>query len=279
MLRPALALALSFGALLTLAACSGKSDDPYYDPYDGRTAGSIYSEGEAKLNDGEPIEAAQAFEELERVHPYSEWSKRAMIMAAYSYYQGRQYDSAVAAAQRYISFFPSDADAAYAQYLIGMSYYDQIVDVARDQGSTLRAIQEFEEVVRRYPNSEYARDARLKIDLCRDQLAGKEMTIGRYYLGQGNYIAAINRFKTVLGLYQTTSHAPEALYRLVEAYLSLGINSEAQTAAAVLGYNFPGSEWYAGAYDLMKGADIAPFEDKESWISKVFRRVTTGDTI
>ncbi|MGR3782974.1 MAG: outer membrane protein assembly factor BamD, partial [Albimonas sp.] len=203
----------------------------------------------------------------------------AMIMAAYGYYQGGEYDSAVTAAQRYIAFFPSDQDAAYAQYLIGMSYYDQIVDVQRDQGSTLRAIQEFEEVVRRYPNSDYAREARLKIDLARDQMAGKEMTIGRYYLGQGNYIAAINRFKTVLALYQTTSHAPEALYRLVEAYLSLGINSEAQTAAAILGYNFPGSEWYQGAYDLMQGADIAPFEDRESWISKLFRRVTTGDTI
>ena len=274
--RPALALM----AVMALAACSDDgSDDPFYDPYSQRTAASIFAEGEAQLNDGEPVDAAQTFEELERVHPYSEWSKRAMIMAAYGYYQGGEYDSAVTAAQRYIAFFPSDQDAAYAQYLIGMSYYDQIVDVQRDQSSTLRAIQEFEEVVRRYPNSDYAREARLKIDLARDQMAGKEMTIGRYYLGQGNYIAAINRFKTVLALYQTTSHAPEALYRLVEAYLSLGINSEAQTAAAILGYNFPGSEWYQGAYDLMQGADIAPFEDRESWISKLFRRVTTGDTI
>ncbi|MDF2234890.1 outer membrane protein assembly factor BamD [Albimonas sp. CAU 1670] len=275
MIRPALALM----ALLALAGCSSESDDPFYDPYSQRTAASIFAEGEAQLNDGEPVDAAHTFEELERVHPYSEWSKRAMIMAAYSYYQGAEYDNAVTAAQRYIAFFPSDADAAYAQYLIGMSYYDQIVDVQRDQSSTLRAIQEFEEVVRRYPGSQYAREARLKIDLARDQMAGKEMTIGRYYLGQGNYIASINRFKTVLSLYQTTSHAPEALYRLVEAYLSLGINSEAQTAAAILGYNFPGSEWYEGAYDLMQGADIAPFEDRESWISKLFRRVTTGDTI
>ena len=276
MIRPALVIL----ALTALAACSsGKEDDPFYDPYAGRTAASIYSEGESQLNSGEPVDAAHTFEELERVHPYSEWSKRSMIMAAFSYYQGREYDSAIAAAQRYISFFPSDPDAAYAQYLVGMSYYDQIVDVNRDQGATQKAIQEFEEVVRRYPNSEYAREAKLKIDLCRDQLAGKEMTIGRYYLGQGNYIAAINRFKTVLSLYQTTSHAPEALYRLVEAYLSLGVTDEAQTAAAILGYNFPGSEWYEGAYDLMKGADIAPFEHKESWISKVFRRVTTGATI
>ena len=273
--RPALALM----ALLAIAGCSGESDDPFYDPYSQRTAASIFSEGEAQLNEGEPVDAAHTFEELERVHPYSEWSKRAMIMAAYSYYQGAEYDSAVTAAQRYIAFFPSDQDAAYAQYLIGMSFYDQIVDVQRDQSSTLRAIQEFEEVVRRYPGSDYAREARLKIDLARDQMAGKEMTIGRYYLGQSNYIASTNRFKTVLSLYQTTSHAPEALYRLVEAYLSLGINSEAQTAAAILGYNYPGSPWYEGAYDLMQGADIAPFEDRESWISKLFRRVSTGDTI
>lgn len=266
-------------ALASLAACSGGDDDPYSDPYANRSAADIYAEGEQLLNDGDETEAAHVFEELERVHPYSEWSKRAMIMAAYSYYQGGEYDEAVSAAQRYISFFPSDPDAAYAQYIVGMSFYDRIVDVERDQANTRRALQELEEVVRRYPNSDYAREARLKIDLARDQLAGKEMQIGRYYLGQGNNIAAINRFKTVLSQYQTTSHAPEALHRLVEAYLSLGIESEARTAAAVLGENFPGSPWYEASYAMMQGADVAPFEDRESWISKVFRRVTTGDTL
>ncbi len=265
-------------ALASLAACSGNSD-PYADPYANRSAADIYAEGEQLLNDGSEVEAAHAFEELERVHPYSEWSKRAMIMAAYSYYQGAEYDDAVSAAQRYISFFPSDPDAAYAQYIVGMSYYDRIVDVERDQDNTRRALQELQEVVRRYPASDYAREARLKIDLARDQLAGKEMQIGRYYLGQGNNIAAINRFKTVLSQYQTTSHTPEALHRLVEAYLSLGIESEARTAAAVLGENFPGSPWYEASYAMMQGADVAPFEDRESWISKVFRRVTTGDTL
>ena len=271
-----LALAL---VLATMAACSDDDKDPFYDPYAGRSAAEIYAEGEALLNAGDEMQAAQAFEELERVHPYSEWSKRAMIMAAFSYYQAGEFDSAVAAAQRYISFFPSDPEAAYAQYIVAMSFYDQIVDVARDQGATERALQELEEVVRRYPNSEYAREARLKIDLARDQLAGKEMAIGRYYLGQGNYIAAINRFKAVLSFYQTTSQTPEALHRLVEAYLSLGIESEARTAAAILGFNYPGSPWYEATYAMMQGADIAPFEDPESWISKVFRRVTTGDTI
>ena len=273
--RPALALM----ALLALGACSSDEDDPFYDAYAGRTAASIFQEGEAQLNAGEPTDAAHTFEELERVHPYSEWAKRSMIMAAYAYYQGAEYDSAISAAQRYISFFPSDPDAAYAQYLVGMAHYDRIVDVQRDQGATRRAIQEFEEVVRRYPNSEYAREAALKIDLARDQMAGKEMTVGRYYLGQGNYMAAINRFKTVLSLHQTTSHAPEALHRLVEAYLSLGVTSEARTAAAILGHNFPGSDWYQASYAMMQGADIAPYEDPESWISKVWRRATTGATL
>ncbi|MGM0583075.1 MAG: outer membrane protein assembly factor BamD [Pseudomonadota bacterium] len=272
-------LALAAFALLALTACSSDDDDPYADPYAGRGAAELFAEGEALLNEGQEEDAAKTFEELERVHPYSEWAKRSMIMAAFAYYQGGLFDEAVAAAERYISFFPADPDAAYAQYLVGMSFYDQIMDVERDQAATRRALQELEEVVRRYPESDYAREAQLKIDLARDQLAGKEMLVGRYYLGQGNYVAAINRFKEVLSRYQTTSHAPEALHRLVEAYLSLGIESEARTAAAVLGHNFPGSRWYEASYALMQGADIAPFEDKESWISKVFRRVVTGDTI
>jgi outer membrane protein assembly factor BamD len=276
MLRPTLAaLALT----LALAACSNGGDDPFADPYEERTAASIFAEGEQLLNEGDEEAAAETFEALERVHPASEWAKRAMMMAAFAYYQGGDYDQAVAAAQRYIQWYPADTDAAYAQYLIGMSHYDRIMDVERDQAETRRALQELEKVVRRYPQSEYAREAALKIDLTRDQLAGKEMLVGRYYLGQGNYTASINRFKEVLAQYQTTSHAPEALHRLVEAYLSLGIESEARTAAAVLGHNFPGSKWYEASYALMQGADIAPFEDRESWISKVFRRITTGDTI
>ena len=273
MIRFALAALLLAG----LAACSGGDDDA--DPFAGRSAASIYREAEGLLNDGAPVEAAETFEELERIHPYSEWSRRAMIMAAFGFYQGQDFERAIAAAQRYIDFFPADPDAAWAQFLIGMSHYDRIMDVERDQGATRRALQELEEVVRRYPGSEYAREARLKIDLARDQLAGKEMLIGRYYLGQGNQIAAINRFKTVLTRYQTTSHAPEALHRLVEAYLSLGVESEARTAAAVLGHNFPGSPWYEASFALMQGAERAPFEDRESWISRVFRRVTTGETL
>ncbi len=271
---------LAAAAALMLTACSSdKKKDEFYDPYAGRSAASIYQEGEQLLNDGNPVAAGEVFEELERVHPYSEWSRRAMIMAAFSYYQAAEFNRAITAGQRFLDFFPSDPDSPYAQYLIGMSYYDQIVDVQRDQGATRRALQELEEVVRRYPGTEYAREAQFKIDLTRDQLAGKEMLIGRYYLGQRHYVAAINRFKVVLSQYQTTSHTPEALHRLVEAYLSLGVVSEAQTAAAVLGHNFPGSEWYEASYAMMQGADLAPFEERESWISRVFRRVTTGDTL
>jgi outer membrane protein assembly factor BamD len=264
---------------LTLAACSGTDDDPFADPYAGRSAASIYAEAEDLLQQGDAVESGEMLEELERVHPYSEWAKRAMIMSAFAYYQATEFERSRLAAQRFIDFFPSDADAPYAQYLIALSWYDQIVDVARDQGSARRALEELQKVVQRYPASEYAREAQLKIDLANDQLAGKEMMIGRYYLGQGRYIAAINRFKTVLTLYQTTSHAPESLHRLVEAYLSLGIIEEARTAAAVLGHNFPGSDWYQASYARMQGEGLAPWEDKESWISQVFRRVTTGSTL
>jgi outer membrane protein assembly factor BamD len=264
---------------LVLAACSGKEDDPFADPYAGRSAASIYAEAEVLLNDGDAVASGEMLEELERVHPYSEWAKRAMIMSAFAYYQATEFDRARLAAQRYIDFFPSDAEAPYAQYLIALSWYDQIVDVARDQGATRNALEELQKVVQRYPASEYARESSLKIDLASDQLAGKEMMIGRYYLGQGRYIAAINRFKTVLTLYQTTSHAPEALHRLVEAYLSLGITGEARTAGAVLAFNFPGSDWYEASYARLQGEGLAPWEDQESWISRAFRRVTSGTTL
>lgn len=269
--------ALAALALLALAACSSGSRDA--DPFVGMSAAEIFAEGERQMNAGQSSAAGQTFEELERIHPYSEWAKRAMIMAAFAHYQAQDFDRAIIAARRYLDFFPADADAPYAQYLIGMSHYDQILDVNRDQAATRRALQELEDVARRWPQSDYAREARLKVDLARDQLAGKEMMIGRYYLGQGNFVAAINRFKVVLSQFQTTSHAPEALHRLVEAYLSLGVESEARTAAAVLGHNFPGSEWYEASYAMMQGADMAPFEDRESWISRAFRRVTTGATL
>jgi len=230
----------------------------------------LYNEAMDRLL-GEDFHAATpGFAEVERQHPYSVWATRAQIMSAFVYYQSNLYDDAIAAAERFVELHPGHRDAAYAYYLIAMSYYEQISDVDRDQQTTARALQALEEVVRRFPGSTYARDARLKIDLARDHLAGKEMTVGRFYLRRGNPVAAIGRFRNVVELYQTTSHAPEALHRLTEAYLALGVPGEAQTAAAVLGHNYPGSRWYEHSYALLVDADLKPEADEESWISRVF---------
>jgi outer membrane protein assembly factor BamD len=220
--------------------------------------------------------AAQKFEEVDRQHPYSEWARKSLIMSAYAHYEGTQYDDTVNAAKRYVTLHPGSPDAAYAQYLIGSSYYDQIPDVTRDQARTEKALQALEEVVRKYPNTEYAASAKRKIEMARDQLAGKEMNTARYFQKRGQYIAAINRYKVVITQYQTTRHVEEALMRLTETYMALGIVGEAQTAAAVLGHNFPDSTWYRDAYGLVKGGGLEPREDNASWISKAFKKVGLG---
>ncbi len=263
-----LALVLSTG--LALGACS--SDDAEI-VYDERPVEQIYNKALAFIQEGKYRQAATEFDEVERQHPYSQWARRAMLMAAYSYYKTNDYDSAILSAQRFLSLHPGNKDAAYAFYLTGISYYEQISDVGRDQGMTRNALATLAEVVRRFPESEYARDATLKIDLTVDHLAGKEMEIGRYYLNQQSYVAAINRFRSVVVTYQTTTHVPEALHRLTEAYLSLGVVTEAQTAAAVLGHNFPGSDWYVDSYGLLAGNDLAPNENQDSWISKAWKSV------
>jgi outer membrane protein assembly factor BamD len=196
--------------------------------------------------------AAKSFDEVERQHPYSVWATKAQLMSAYALYQASKYEESVVAADRFISLHPGHRDVAYAYYLKAIDYYVQIADVARDQKQTQQALQALSEVVRRFPESKYARDARLKIDLARDHLAGKEMEIGRYYERQGSYLAAINRFKRVVDDYQTTTHLPEALHRLTECYTALGLTDQAQKIAAVLGYNYPGSEWYGDTYALVK---------------------------
>jgi outer membrane protein assembly factor BamD len=214
-------------------------------------------------------EAAKAFDEVERQHPYSVWARRAILMSAYSYYEAAKYNQGILAADRFIQLHPGNKDAPYAYYLKAVSLYEQIVDVGRDQKKTEQATAALTELIRRFPQTEYARDARLKYDLTRDHLAGKEMAIGRYYLTRGQQIAAINRFRTVIEKFQTTSHVPEALHRLVESYLSLGIVKEAQTAAAVLGYNYPGNEWYQDSYALLTDNKIKPEEpakNEKSWI-------------
>ena len=261
------ALAASIGLVLALLVGCAMGDDQAYVE---RSVEELYNEAMDSLLDDDFEAAAAGFAEVERQHPYSVWATRAQFMSAFVYYQGNRYDEAIAAADRFVELHPGHRDAAYGYYLIAMSYYEQITDVGRDQRTTARALQALEEVARRFPGSTYARDARLKTDLARDHLAGKEMTVGRYYLHRGSHIAAIGRFRKVIELYQTTSHTAEALHRLTEAYLALGVPTEAQTSAAVLGHNYPGSRWYQHSYALLVDSDLQPEADEESWISRVF---------
>jgi outer membrane protein assembly factor BamD len=232
-----------------VAGCSGNGEEEYVE----RPVEELYNQAQDLLESGDPREAGQAFEEVERQHPYSQWATRAQLMSAYAFYEANNYDESIAAAERFIELHPGNEDVPYAYYLVGVSYYEQISDVGRDQKMTERALEAFDELVRRFPDSQYARDAQLKADLTRDHLAGKEMSIGRYYLRRTQYVAAINRFRNVVERYQTTTHVPEALHRLTEAYLALGLQQEAQKNAAVLGYNFPSSEWYQDSYALLNG--------------------------
>lgn len=237
-------------------------------------AEKLYNEGLALQNRREWRRAALKFMEIDRTHPYTEWAKRALLMAAYSYYEAQDYEETINQARRYVQLHPGSNDAAYAQYLMGAAYYDQIPDVQRDQARTERALVILEEVTRKWPQSEYATAARRKIEVARDQLAGREMNVARYYLQRRQYAGAINRYRTVVSQFQTTRHVEEALARLVECYMALGIVNEAQTAAAVLGHNFPDSQWYKDSYALIQTQGLSPREDTGSWISRAFRRVT-----
>lgn len=263
------------GALL-LSGCSlFEKDMPFADQnkdaeYKERPIYQIYNDAWKKLRNDDWEEAAKQFAEVERQHPYSVWARRSGLMSAFCYYQASKYTDAISASEQYISLHPGSRDVDYAFYLKAVSLYEQIVDVRRDQAKTSEALVALQDVVQRFPNSEYARDATLKIDLTLDHLAGKEMEIGRYYLHTGDYIGSINRFRVVVEQYQRTSQIAEALERLTEAYYALGIVTEAQTAAAVLGANYPGSPWYEDAYNLLKGHNVKPVEDKKSWISKSF---------
>lgn len=238
-------------------------------------ADRLYNEALFLLNQKKDYKAAaKRFEEVDRQHPYTEWSRKALMMSAYSYYEGREYPEAINAAKRYLSLHPSSSDAAYAQFIIGSAFYDQIPDASRDQKATERAIRELEEVSRKYPNTEYAISAKRKLDIARDTFAAKEMRIGRYYQERRDFTGAINRFKVVVTQYQTSRHVEEALLRLTESYMALGIIGEAQTAAAVLGHNFPNSRWYRDAYQIVKTGGAEPTENRGSWISRAFRGMT-----
>ena len=237
-------------------------------------AEQLYDEGLGRLKRSDYGGAAKKFGDLEKQHPYSEWSRKALIMTAYAKFEGRDYDEAINAARRYLQLHPASADAPYAQYIMAMSNFNQIPDITRDQERSEKALVALQELVDRYPKSEYVSDARQRIQVAKDQLAGKEMEVGRFYLKKRQYTGAINRFRDVVAKYQTTRHVEEALMRLTEAYMALGIVNEAQTAAAVLGHNFPDSPWYRDAHTLLKSGGLEPREDAGSWISRSFRGLT-----
>ncbi|MBM7068910.1 outer membrane protein assembly factor BamD [Actibacterium sp. 188UL27-1] len=243
------------------------------------TAEQIFERGEFELATNSPDRAAEFFGEVERLYPYSEWAKRALIMQAFAFHKDTDYENSRAAAQRYIDFYPADEDAAYAQYLLALSYYDQIDEVGRDQGLTFQALQSLRTVIERYPDSEYARSSILKFDLAFSHLAAKEMEIGRYYLRRDHFPAAINRFRVVIEEFQTTEHTAEALHRLVEAYLSLGLEPEAQTAAAILAYNFQSTDWYQDSYRLLVQRGLTAEAKGDGWLRQVYRQMIQGKWI
>jgi outer membrane protein assembly factor BamD len=274
-------LRLAAGLLVLAVPLSGCGTGALWDKFFAKDdtfveepADKLYNEGLYLMNQRHDAKAAsKKFEEVDRQHPYSDWARKSLLMSAYAFYNSGDYDSCIGAATRYVTLHPGSPDAAYAQYLIAASHYDQIPDVSRDQGRTEKAIAALEEVVRKYPTSEYSISAKAKLEGARDQLAGKEMEIGRYNLQKRDYIGAINRFKTVVTQYQTTRHVEEALARLTESYMAIGIVSEAQTAAAVLGHNFPDSRWYKDAYNLVKSGGVEPSEDTGSYISRAFKKL------
>ena len=250
----AAAMAVSVGGCASFMNKKKKTDLSYVE----RPVDVLYSTGAQKMDQRQWAQAIDYFREVERQHPYSEWSRRAILMQAFAHYQSHDYADAQGDADRFIQLYPGNASAAYAYYLKAVCYFEQIVDVGRDQASTEQSLNALRDVVRRYPHSEYANDARLKIDMVNDQLAGKEMTVGRFYLTSGQPLAAMGRFKNVIDKYQTTSHTPEALYRLVEVDLTLGLQQDAQRNAATLGSNFPGDRWYVDAYRLMTAKGLRP---------------------
>jgi outer membrane protein assembly factor BamD len=249
----------------SLAACGGAKKDAYIE----KPVDDLYNQAMDEMVEERYGQAAKTFDQVESQHPYSVWATKSQLMGAYALYENGSYGEAIVAADRFIQLHPGHRDIAYAYYLKAISYYVQIVDVGRDQKITEQALKALDDVVRRFPDSRYARDAKLKLDFTRDHLAGKEMEIGRYYLKRAQYLAAMNRFKRVIDNYQTTTHVPEALERLIECDLALGLTKEAQANAAVLGYNYPGSEWYVDGYALVTGSGN-PGETQEGWVGRTF---------
>jgi outer membrane protein assembly factor BamD len=268
--KPMRSILISLVFVSFLAACGA---DNALIEYVERPVEEIYNEAMDRLEDGDFIYASAQFDEVERQHPYSKWARKAMVMSAYTYYIQNQYDQAILTARRFISLYPGNEQAAYAYYIIAQSYYEQISDVERDQRNTELAQQALVELIRRYPDSDYARDAVLKLDLTLDHLAGKEMEVGRYYMKTGQYAAAIRRFRNVVANYERTTHVSEALHRLTEIYVTIGLFDEAQNAAAILGYNYPNSDWYADSYRILVEKELVPQIEEKSWFSKVWNSV------
>jgi outer membrane protein assembly factor BamD len=272
--RSGLILLTAAAAVLTVSACSGTKPRQRL-AYEERPVEALYNTGYQRLQSRRWMDAVDYFQEVERQHPYSEWARRAILMQVYAYYQNNAYQDAIAAADRFIALFPGNPSAGYAFYMKAVCNFEQIVDVGRDQGYAEAALAGLRDVVRRYPGSTYATDARVKIDMVNDQLAGKEMAVGRFYQRANQPLGALNRYKAVINneAFQRTSHTPEALYRLVEVNLSLGLTEEATRNAAVLGHNYPGSPWYAEAYALLnergQGLDVKPEGKRESWLQRL----------
>jgi outer membrane protein assembly factor BamD len=237
---------------------------------------TLYNQGLARMHQKDYEASAKKFADLEKQYPYSQWQPKALLMNTFALYQDGKYDDAIGSAQRYIGLYPTSPETPYIYYLEAMSFYNQIPDVAHDQDRAQKASVIFSQLIEKFPKSEYADDARYKLQVTRDQLAGKEMSVGRYYLTRHDYQAAVNRFQDVLRKYQNTRHTEEALERLTEAYLALGLTNEAQTAAAVLGHNYPDSQWYKDAYALLQEGGLSPHEDEGSWISKTFKKLNFG---
>ena len=260
---------------VAISGCSALKSKPKID-IDTYSAKEIYDLAEDRLAKKRPQDAAKYFSEIERLYPYSEWAKRGLIMQAYSYHKDQDYENSRGAAQRYIDFFPAAEDAAYAQYILALSYYDQISEVGRDQDVTVRALQELRLLIERYPDSKYAKDSAEKFDMAFSFLAAKEMEVGRYYLQRGYYTSAVNRFRKVVQEFRTTEQTPEALYRLIECYLSLGLRGEAQSAAAILQESYASTPWHQDSLVLLSGEGLLPDAGGQNWLSAIYRQMIKG---
>ena len=261
---------------LLFSSCSDSQNNIGIGVSDDKAAEEIFNSGERDLIRRRYNDAAEKFKEVERLYPYSDWAKRALIMQVYSFHKDKEYENVVSAANRFIEFHPKDKDVPYAYYLIGLSYYDQVLSIGRDQKLTQEALRIFKLIIKEYPDSEYASSSQIKFDFLKNQLASKEMEVGRYYLKRSHYVSAINRFRGIIEDFSTTSQVPEALHRLVEAYLSLGLTDEAQTAGAILGYNYKSNEWYERSFELLRSKGLKPKSSGNSWLSQIYRQVVKG---